>query len=310
VPDAPYDGLLPLCCNGLCVPLTWRQIEPSESAYNWEPVDNLLEWAEQNNLGVVAGPLVDFSRQGLPDWLWMWEGDLASLATFMCDYVETTITRYKDRIRRWQITANSNNANVLSLSEDDLVRLTVRLIETALQVDPELQIVVGLSQPWGDYLTNEEHTYSPFIFADTLLRAGMQVTAFDLEWYMGVGPRGSYCRDLLEASRLLDLYALLNVPLHITLGYPSSDDEDPQADENCTLNQGHYRDGFSLQTQQQWAQYYVALALCKPHVQGVFWAHLCDAEPHLFPHMGLVDVDGKPKPALDRLRELRQEHLK
>ena len=39
---------------------------------------------------------------------------------------------------------------------------------------------------------------------------------------MGVTPRGSYCRDLLETSRILDLYALLGLPLRVTLGYPSS----------------------------------------------------------------------------------------
>ena len=47
---------------------------------------------------------------------------------------------------------------------------------------------------------------------------------------MGVTPRGSYCRDLLDASRVLDLYALLGMPLQVTLGYPSAGGADPLAD--------------------------------------------------------------------------------
>ncbi len=35
-------------------------------------------------LPAVAGPLIDFSSAQLPDWLWLWEGDLSSLAGFMC----------------------------------------------------------------------------------------------------------------------------------------------------------------------------------------------------------------------------------
>ena len=35
-----------------------------------------------------------------------------------------------------------------------------------------------------------------------------------------------------------------------------------------------------------------------------------DAEPHLFPHCGLVDAQGQPRPALARLRALREAHLK
>jgi hypothetical protein len=53
-----------------------------------------------------------------------------------------------------------------------------------------------------------------------------------------------------------------------------------------------------------------ALALCKPYVQGVQWAHFRDAEPHQFPHCGLADARDQLKPALQKLRELREAHLK
>ena len=77
-----------------------------------------------------------------------------------------------------------------------------------------------MSQPWGEYMARAEHTYSPFVFADTLIRAGLKLAALDVEWVMGVTPRGSYCRDLLDASRVLDLYAMLGTPLQVSLAYP------------------------------------------------------------------------------------------
>jgi hypothetical protein len=42
----------------------------------------------------------------------------------------------------------------------------------------------------------------------------------------------------------------------------------------------------------------------------MYWTHLADAEPHQFPNCGLLEPDGKAKPALAQLMRLRGEHLK
>src|SRR5262249_43386741 len=139
--------------------------------------------------------------------------------------------------------------------------------------------------------------------------AGLNLAAVDLEWAMGVTPHGSYCRDMLEASRLLDLYALLGVPLQVTLGYPSASGPDAKVDTELRVGAGHWHTGFPPEVQAEWATSFGALALCKPYVRGVSWTHLSDADPHQYPHCGLVDAAGKIKPSLDRLRELREKHL-
>ena len=72
---------------------------------------------------------------------------------------------------------------------------------------------------------------------------------------------------------------------------------------------GRWRDGFSPEVQAAWAASFGGLALCKGCVRGVQWTHWSDAEPHLYPHAGLVDAHGQVKPALQPLRRLRQEHL-
>jgi hypothetical protein len=113
------------------------------------------------------------------------------MASFLCKFVETAMRRYRNRIRRWQLTAGSNCASVLSLSEDDLLGLTYRLAESARHVDASLELVVGIAQPWGEYLALSECTHSPFLFADTLIRAGLNLSALDIELVMGVTPRGS-----------------------------------------------------------------------------------------------------------------------
>jgi hypothetical protein len=311
VPPPPETAaLLKTTFNAVHLPLSWNLVESEEATYNWQPHDALLAWAESNGLPAAAGPLIDFSSPQLPAWLWLWERDLPNMAGFMCKFVETAVRRYRHRVRRWQLTAASNSASVLSLTEDELLGLTYRLAEAARQVDPTLEIVVGVAQPWGEYMAASERTHSPFVFADTLIRSGMNLAALDVELVMGPTPRGSYCRDLLETSRLLDLYALLGVPLRVTLGYPSAPGADLDADPEMQVNAGRWRDGYTPGVQAEWAAAFAPLALCKPYVQGAVWAHLSDADPHQFPHCGLLDAKGNVKPAAETLRELREAQLK
>ncbi len=309
-PAAETAALLKRTFNAVHIPLSWNLVEGEEATYHWQTHDALLQWAEANGLPAVAGPLIDFSSPHLPAWLWLWERDVPNMAGFMCKFVEAAVRRYRHRVRRWQLTAASNSASVLSLTEDELLGLTYRLAEAARQVDPTLEIVVGVAQPWGEYMAAAERTHSPFVFADTLIRSGMNLAALDVEIVMGPSPRGSYCRDLLETSRILDLYALLGVPLRVTLGYPSSAAVDMDSDPEMRVSGGRWRDGYTPRTQADWAAAFAPLALCKPYVQGVQWVHLSDAEPHQFPHCGLLDAEGREKPAADRLREMREKYLK
>src|SRR5262249_38428957 len=251
-----------------------------------------------------------FSGRGLPCWLWEKQTDLSTMCSYLADFVARAVERYRSVVRSWQVTAASNWAGVIALADEELLWLTVRLADIVRKIDSSLEIIIGIAQPWGDYLTRQEGSQSPFVFADNLLRTGLKVAALDLELIMGISPRGSYCRDLLDVSRLLDLYALLGVPLEVTLGYPSSAASDPGSDADQAAVAGHWRSGFSPEIQADWVDAFGQLCVCKPFVRGVHWTHFADFQPHQFPNCGLLDACGNFKPALEKLSALRAEHLK
>jgi hypothetical protein len=309
VPTGPAADELRRAFNTVSLTLDWHQGEPSEGQYAFDRFDDVLTWALREELEVTAGPLIDFSSARLPGWLWDHEGNLSAIVTALCTYVDRAVRRYRGKIRRWQLTTASNCARVLGLGEEELLWLTVRLAEAARQVDPTLELVVGVAQPWGEYMAQDEHVHSPFIFADTLIRNSINMAALDLELVMGVSPRGSYARDRLETSRLLDLYSLLGVPMRVTLGYPSADNADPDADPEMRVDAGRWGTSFGVESQAGWAEAFTALAIAKPYVQSVHWVHFADADPHQVPHAGLVDAKGALKPALERLRGIRAAHL-
>jgi hypothetical protein len=310
VPSEQLGGALRESFNTICIPALWSQVEKAEGQFDFTATDQLLDWASAAGYRVIGGPLLDFFDGGLPTWLSAWERDLASINSFARDYVEGMVRRYKGRIRTWQLTASANSASVLGLGEEELLWLTVRLAEAARQVDPSVELVIGMSQPWGEYMAASSRGHSAFVFADNLIRLHANPAALDIELVMGVTPRGSYCRDILEVSRIIDLYSLLGVPLQVTLGIPSSTASDPKANSGMAVQAGRWRDGFTPEVQAEWAAEFGQLALCKPAVRGVTWIQLTDAEPHLFPWCGLVDSDGKPKPALKQLARLRGAHLR
>ncbi len=301
IPAPDLAEQLRASCNSVTIPLSWNQVELEETVYRWQAYDAVVDWAVAQGWHVTAGPLVDFTSAALPAWLWVWENDISALALFMCRYVESAVRRYGNRIRRWQLTAGSNCASVLGLSEDELLGLTGRLVETGRQVDPGLELSIGIAQPWGDFMACSPRNHSPYLFADTLIRYGVHLSAIDIEVVMGIDPRGSYCRDALEVSRILDLYALLGVPLRVTLGYPAQTGPDHDSNPELSLSAGFWGDGFNPETQARWAESFVSLALSKPRVQAVQWTHFSDAEMHQFPHCGLVDSQGQARPALARL---------
>jgi hypothetical protein len=249
----------------------WAQIEPRESAFDWTALDALVEWATAAGLEISVGPLVDLADGPFPDWLNAWSGDLPNLAAFVSDFVATVVQRYRREVRHWQAFAGFNHADAFGLGEDDRVRLAARVLEAVQDADPKAERSFAVAQPWGEYLNSEDYTYSPLVFADTLLRAGFQVAAIDLEVLTGAANgRGGFGRDPLDVLQLFEQFGQLGLPLEVTLGSP--------------------------------VPALLPTVLGAPTVRAVYWDTWNTADPAgRVPAVALVGADG----SADRLAQLR-----
>ncbi len=150
--------------------------------------------------------------------------------------------------------------------------------------------------------------YSAFVFSDALLRSRVEMTALNLECVVGWDRRSSRLRDFLEVSRMMDLYALFGIPLTLYVSMPSVPASSPKNDGNyAVLDDGN---PWSPEMQAAWATRILSLAACKPYTLSVSWTHWSDASDPLFPHGGMLDENGKAKPALLAIQKFRQEHLR
>lgn len=310
VPPRGLDDVFRLTFNSVCVPLTWRQIESTKGQYKWEDVDETIAWATERNLKIQAGPLIEFSERALPEFVLRGDNDPVTLKTLICDYVEKVVNRYRGKIGKWVISVGSNGSNLMNLTEEDLIRLSAMAADAVWQIDSNISVVLGIAMPWSEYMIKSPYEFSAWVYADTLLRAGLPYSGLELEMFFGSGPRVSYSRDMLEISKQLDLFGLLGVPVQLLASFPASRLPDSNSERGDPMgSHGMYRE-FTSAGQADWAADFTSLALCKSFVSGVTWDHFSDADPHRLANGGLVDPKGMIRPALDRLREFRDKHLR
>lgn len=286
---------------------SWPDIESVEGEYNWDSVDRQLAWCETHKLKVRGGPLIDLGPNGLPAWLANWEHDLLNVQSFVSDFVETAISRYMGRIRSWDVAARPNSGGALTLNEESRLAITARVLDVARQVDEESQLLVRIDQPWGEYQARGQHRLSPLQLTDALIRSGIGLAGVNLEVAMGYLPRGSASRDLLDVSRMIDGWSILNVPLHVTLAYPSSLDADPMATPDHEVDPHLCSNTPNEEHQAQWLEDFLPLLMAKPAVASVTWSTFTDAIRHEYPHAGLLHSDGVPKAAMERIMRFRLE---
>ena len=303
--SATWAAKLPGVFHAGRVRLNWGSVAPDEGKRRWDEPDAQISWCRKNGLLVTAGPLIEFRKAALPDWLWLWDGDYEEIQSQATDYVRQVIGRYRGKVASWHLAHRVASGDILGLSEEEQIRLTAHLIQVAKRLDPDTHLVVDFDRPWGEWMASSRFQLGPLHLADSLARAELGLGGIGLEVAPGFGPSGSHVRDLLDFSRLLDLFALVNLPLHVSFALPSSDQPDPRAATGEVVEARQWAKPPDEALQRDLIASWFALAVAKPFVRSVTWLQASDGAPHLFPHAGLFRPDGSPKPAFDWLKGLR-----
>jgi hypothetical protein len=289
--------------------VTWRQVAPSEGQYRWDLLDSHVAWLRKNRLAIEGGPLIEFRRGALPDWLWLWEGDYETIGGLVADYVRQVVTRFKGKVPLWHVVHRAASGEILGLSEEDQVRIAARAVQVAHQADPSAQVTIGVDRPWAEWMGSSHFQLGPLHLCDYLLRADLGISGIAIEIAPGYSAPGSHIRDLFEFSKLLDLYSLLNVPLHLWMVMPSAAGPDPNAEPGVGVEVAQWPDPPDETQQAYWASRWIALAIAKPFVRTVTWLQASDDQPHTYPHGGLIRPDQAAKPLVRWLQSVRAETL-
>ena len=295
--------------NACQIGISWRQMAPSEGQYRWDLFDAHVAWCRRNRLAIEAGPLIEFRQGAIPDWLWLWEGDFETISGLVADFVRQAVSRYRGKVPSWNVVHRVGSSEILGLNEEEQVRIAARAFQVARQADPAVQMTIGIDRPWAEWMGSSHFQLGPLHLCDYLLRAELGISGVAIEVAPGFSAPGSHLRDLFEFSKLLDLYSLLNVPLHLWMAFPSANGPDPNADPDVRVETSQWPSPLNEATQANWGARWIAMAVAKPFVRTVSWLQSSDALPHLYPHGGLIRLDQTAKPLVSWLQSLRAETL-
>jgi GH35 family endo-1,4-beta-xylanase len=288
------------------IPFVWRNIQPTEQAPAYDAIEASVKVCAAAKLALRGGPLLSFGVSSVPDWMYIWENDFESIYEAAREHVERTVQRFSKQVASWVVASGVQADNVFGFSFEQTMELTRMAATVAKQVAPRAQVLIDLSQPWGEYYARNQQTVPPLLYADMAVQSGINFDGFGLQFVFGLASDGYHVRDPFQVSALIDRLANLGKPLHITaLGAPSR--TAPEAGNSSPGGQWHAP--WSDEVQADWLAAMWEIALSKPYVETVCVQTLVDRADDIIPNGGLLREDLTPKPALARLIELRKRLL-
>ena len=273
----------------------WRSIEPQEGKFQTGACDPWLRVFRQRKIP-VRGSLLSFERARLPDWLPAIAGDFDHLREAVARYLKYVLRQFHGPVRAWEVIRGVHARNDFHLSFEQIVDFTRMSATLAKQFAPRSTAIIGIALPWSEYYRHDPRTIPATLYAEMVVRSGINFDALGLEMRFGGEEPGLYVRDLMQISAMLDYFGSLGKPLHITAaGVPSIGNGAPT---------GCWRDRWSEEVQAEWLRDFYRIALSKPFVETVTWQALAD-HPDASVGGGVLRADLSLKPAYEEVLALR-----
>jgi len=283
-------------CGSLRIPLRWRIVEPQPGQWDYSRIDAVLD-AIPKNVDILA------TLMSVPSWAngvplnttngWFDAYPPTQMATWS-NYVARTVTKYKHRIKYWEIWNEENGVDFYRPKPD--VRQYAELLRTgymaAKTADPACVVVLGglvmngiVPSPWEPHKTMAN-------YLEALYQTGGKpyFDVANIHLYVTPTEGVAHAGKLTRATR--DMMARngdAHKPLWITeiSAVPSGKQgfEKEQAEFLTAL----YRD---MRTEKQ--------------IERMFWFKLRDMKADLLGGegaMGLLTINGRQKPAFEAFRD-------
>lgn len=279
--------------------LRWNEIEVEEGRYNWDPIDRWVQWAQKEDIPFVLGPLLDFSKDAIPKWMYVWQHDYSTLRDLAYEHVERIVQRYGSVVGMWNIAAGINVNDNFQFTPEQMIDLTHMTSLIVRQAHKGARTMIDLVQPFGEYTSRNKNSLSPLTYLDQIIQEGVQIDCVGVQLLFGHSKEGFTTRNLMHLSSMLDRYMAMELPILVSaMGVPS----EPVGDIA-----GWWHKPWSPQMQSRWVSRAFVIAMSKPNIESVIWSDLYDHDGSYLPLGGLVDATGRSKPALSRLVNLRKQ---
>ncbi len=289
-------------------PFNWRLIEPRESKYQPELFEQCLQLLRKSKMPIWGRGLLSFDQSSLPEWLRRWTRDYDGLRERVIRQIQYVMKNFGAHVRAWEVISGVHAHSELDLSFEKIMDLTRTSATLVKQMSPRSKAILGIVLPWGEYYARDPKTIPPLLYAEMVVESGINFDAFGLELRFGGDNQddnagkeaaklsGRYVRDMMHVSALLDRFASLGKPLHVTATGVPSEGSGPD---------GCWAKAWTPEVQAQWVHDFYRIAFSKPQVDTVTWHSLADTEDGRCD--GLLSRSLAPKPAWKTIQEFRRQ---
>jgi len=303
-----YRDMLTAHFDYAVLPTPWKLLQPQETDFDTRLLDTWSDALARRRLPIIAGPLVNLDETEIPDWMFIFENDFDTLRELAYEHVNRLVQKYRRTVNLWNVVGGLCTNRAFHLSFEQIIELTRLLVSQVKNILPAARTLVTVSHPFGEYHARNTTSVAPLLYAEMVAQAGINFDGFAIELELGVPEPGMFMRDLFQLSALLDRFSPLGRPVFITaIGSPgrwtpdSSDRSEGRLDPAAA---GRWKKPWDPHVQADWLEAVYNIALSKPFVESVAWGNLVDINQTL-PGGGLLDDMYQPKPAFERLQQMR-----
>lgn len=221
------------------------------------------------------------------------------------------VRTYRDTIFCWDAMNEAHDwANCFELTQEQLIDLT-RVTTNALREENDKALsVVNVCLPFAEYVAGRyncygalpEHLRSPLSYFRTILEAGIDFDVVGIQLYF---PN----RDLVAVDLLLNAFAALGKPIHITeMGVNGGSRQKGNGGSSWSqldMSDGTWHGGWNEHTQADWLEQFYTIAAARPEIKALTWWDFI--EPSFSGNGALLDESENPREAYFRLLALKDK---
>jgi endo-1,4-beta-xylanase len=270
--NAQYEELFSDVFNYATLPFFWQLIEPVQGNMDFARLDSMVNWCESHGIEMKGHALLWSQTNMLPSWM---NGELPSEAE-MHAHVATIMQRYAGRIGAWEVVNEPYNQPGIGIDTPHAWARNYAPNST-LVVNEYGQFYNGLLGFWDDMAAAQDR--------------GVAIDAVGIQAHAPIDT----AYPMHRVRDILDLYAQLDVGVHITELTPPSD--------GTPTTGAPWRSHWDEATQADYAEKLYRVAFAHPAVEAISWWDFSDHGAWV-PSGGLVDANLNPKPAYNALKRL------
>lgn len=273
----------------------WEDIESVKGTFVFDKYDFIVDLLSRNNIHILG--MLDYSASWAAE---SWNSPPNNLVDYT-NYVSQVISRYKDKIKYWEIW-NEPDSKTYWLLQDDMKTYTELLKQSyvaAKKIDPSCKIVLGGMTSQGYYSIKNVYKNGGKDYFDII----------NIHPFV----------DPLNPSEYKRIYTICNNLERLKVQFNDKAKKIWFTEIGCPgLSQGVESKGWWIgrsPSEKQQADFLYSIytdVIKLPNVEKVFWAYFRDNKDHFkndVDYFGLVRWDFSKKPAFDWYKDRHERWL-